>query len=159
MALSVMQDPYGIDWPLGFVGVANNGTPVNIMKNVDANNTNAPGASPGPPGSGISRAEYTPTCHKIFFQALKPGNNNNGMVYNGGNVYILRSLGPGNQNAGGPGNRSDSGAMVAVLIAGGSYSLPADEIDGPAISPYRYTLDADVDGEGALVTLVGCGRG
>jgi hypothetical protein len=157
MPLSILQQPSAVEWPLGFVAVANNGTPVNIMSRVDANSTNAPG-QPVAPGT-VARAEYTPTCHKIFFQGYKPGNNNNGMIPNTGNVYILRSLGPNNQNAGGPMNRTDSGAMVYVLPPGGFATLPADEADHGTISPYAYTLDADVDGEGALTTLVGCSRG
>lgn len=153
MARSVIQDPQGIDWPLGFVTVANNGTPVNIMHNVDANNINAPGTA-----ANGTNAEYSPRCHKVFFQGYKPGGSNNGMVINTGNVYILRSFGPGNQNFGGAGNRTDAGAMLYVLYPGAFATLPADEVDTAVISPYRYTLDSDVDGEGALVTLVGCSR-
>lgn len=160
MAYSVLQDPFGIDWPLGFVQVANNGTPVNIMVNVDANNVNAPWASPGPSGSGISRAEYSPTCRKVTLQGVMPAANNaGGMILNTGNVYILRALGPGNQNSGGPGNRSDPGAMLYTLFPGGAVTVPGPELDGPVISPYRYTIDSDVDGEGALVTLLNCVRG
>jgi len=151
MALSVLKIPQGFDWPLGYVNVANNGTPVNIMVNVDANNVNAPASANG--------SAYTPRCHRIFYQGFRPGNNNNGMVANTGNVYILRALGPGNQNGGGPQNRADSGAMVGIIPPGGGvYNLPADERDSATISPYAYTLDADVDGEGALVTLIGAQR-
>jgi len=74
-------------------------------------------------------------------------------------IYILRALGPGNQNSGGAGNRSDPGAMVYVLFPGGAVTIPGQEIDGPTISPYRYVIDSDVDGEGALVTLLNCARG
>lgn len=159
MALSVMQDPQGIDWPLGFVAVASNGTPVNIMHNVDANNINAPGAKTAFPGNPSTAAEYTPRCHKVFFQGYQPAANNaGGMIPNTGNVYIVRTLGPGNQNSGGPANRADAGAMVYVLPAGGFATLPGDEADSAVISPYRYSLDVDVDGEGALVTLIGCSR-
>jgi hypothetical protein len=153
MALSTFQIPNGVEWPLGFIAVANNGTPVNIMSRVDANNVNAPGAAANSTNSG-----YTPRCHKIFFQGYKPAANNNGMIQNSGNVYILRSLGPGNNNSGGPQNRTDSGAMVYVLPPGGFATLPADESDRAAISPYVYTLDSDVDGDGALVTLTGVSR-
>ena len=157
MANSVMQDPFGCDWPLGYVNVPTGGTPVNIMVNVDANNVNAPGRSPGQWGVNSNQAEYSPTCHKVTFQGMKPGNNS--MVPNTGYVYIMRALGPGNQNAGGPQNRSDPGAMVYVLPPGGSVTLPSQEIDGPTISPYRYTLDVDNNNEGALVTLLNCSRG
>lgn len=153
MALSVIQDPQGTDWPLGFVAVAANGTPVNIMRNVDANNNNAPYRA-----ANGTNAEYTPRCHKIFIQAYKPGNSNNGMVPNSGFLYILRSFGPGNNNFGGTGNRADSGAMVQIVPPGGQAILPANEDDDATISPYRYTLDVDTDGDGGLVTLLGCSR-
>lgn len=153
MALSVIQDPQGIDWPIGFVSVSNNGTPVNIMHNVDPSNNNAPGTA-----ANGTNAEYTPRCHKVLIQGFRPGNSNNGMVPNSGMVYVLRSLGPNNQNSGGPANRSDSGAMVYVIPPGGQAVLPADEIDRAPISPYRYTLDADTNGDGGLVVLLGCSR-
>lgn len=159
MAYSVLQNPTGIDWPLGFVQVASNGTPVNIMKNVDSNNANAPGQNTGIPGTPPVRAEYTPTCHKIFIQGYSPAANNNGMTPNNGNIYVLRTLGPGNQNGGGPQNRSDPGAMLAIVYPGSFFTLPADESDHGTISPYAYSLDSDIDGEGALVVLIGCARG
>ena len=158
MALSVMQDPQGIDWPLGFVAVPTIGTPVNIMVNVDANNTNAPGNPTAQPGQPANVAEYTPRCHKVTLQGVKPGNGNNGMILNSGNVYVMRTLGPGNQNSGGPGNRSDVGAMVYVLFPGSAVTIPGDEFVGAVISPYRYSLDADNNNDGALVTLLGCSR-
>ena len=145
MALSVMKDREGPDWPLGFVAVPHNGTPVCIMHNVDANNnwapavSNAPGQTPGP--------EYTPTCHKIGIQGYHPGSSNNGMVINTGNVYVLRVP------VGGNGNRTDSGAMVKVVPQGGDYVIPSAETQLQTLSPYRYFLDADVNGDGALVTL------
>lgn len=153
MSLSVFQDPYGVDWPLGFVPVANNGTPVNIMSRVDPNNLNAPGTT-----ANSSTAAASPRCHSVLIQGYQPGANNNGMIPNQGYVYILRALGPGNGNAGGPANRADSGAMVRILPPGGEVVLPADEVDLATISPYRYTLDCDTDGDGGLVTLLGCSR-
>ena len=153
MANSTFQIPNGVEWPLGFVGVTNNGTPVNLMSRVDANNSNAPGTA-----ADSTNAAYTPRCHKIFLQGYSPAANNNGMLPNTGNIYVLRALGPGNQNSGGPQNRTDSGAMVFILAPGGFGTLPADEIDRATISPYAYTIDSDVDGEGALVTLVGVSR-
>jgi len=160
MALSVFQNPQGTDWPLGFVKVAAIGTPVNIMVNVDSNNNNAPWTATKGPGNPAISSEYTPRCHKITFQGYQPGANNNGMVPNSDVVYILRSLGPspGNNNSGGPGNRSDSGAMLYVLQPGGAVTLPADEMDRAPISPYLYVLDANSNGDGALVTLLGCSR-
>jgi len=41
------------------------------------------------------------------------------------------------------------------LQSGGSVTIPADEWDGAPISPYRYGIDADFNGDGALVTLLG----
>lgn len=156
MANSVLQDPQGIDWPLGFIAVATPGTPVNIMSLVDPGNNNAPGTPTGP--GHPAAAEYSPTCHKIFIEAVIPANNG-GMQLSQGNIYVLRALGPGNQNSGGAGNRSDTGAMVSVLFPGGFLTLPAQEYDGPTVSPYRYVLDADFAGDGALVTLINCARG
>lgn len=150
MAYSVFQDPQGVDWPLGYINVPTSGTPVNIMYNVDPNNKNAPTSYPA--------AEYTPRCHKIFFQAYKPAANNAGMIPTSGNVYVCRSLGPNNQNAGGNANRTDPGAMVFVIPPGGFATLPADEVDHATISPYRYTIDVDNNNDGCLVTLVGSGR-
>lgn len=154
MALSVFQDPQGIEWPIGFVAVATPGTPVNLMVNVDPSNNNAPGRA-----TSANSSEYTPRAHKIFIQGYHPGANNNGMVVNAGNVYVMRSLGPQNQNSGGPQNRSDSGAMVMIIGPGGGGTLLDMEMTGATISPYKYSLDADVAGEGALITLVGNQRG
>lgn len=151
--ISVFKDFFGVDWPLGFVAVAAIGTPVNIMNNVDPTNL-----WKGSTTANAATGEYTVICHKVMIQGYQPGANNNGMVPNAGNVYILRSLGPGNSNSGGPANRSDSGAMVFVLPPGGQVILPADEYQGPSISPYRYTLDADNNNDGGLVTLLGCAK-
>lgn len=160
MAYSVMQDPFGVDWPLGYVNVTANGTPVNIMVNVDPSNSNAPGSfALQAPNRVATQAEYTPACRKVTFQGIKPAAANNGMIPNVGNVYILRTLGPGGQNSGGPGNRTDPGAMVYVLPPGGAVTIPGPELDGPTISPYRYSLDSDANNEGALVTLLNCARG
>jgi len=117
------------------------------MSRVDANNNNSPGASPSPSNAG---SEYTTTVRSIWFQGFKPGTNNNGMVPNTGYVYVLV---PGN----GSGNRTDSGAMVGVIApGGGSLILPASlGATETRFSPYGYKLDSDVDGEGALVTLIG----
>ena len=153
MALTVLIDTFGVDWPLGFVAVANNGTPVNIMSVVDPSNLNAPGTA-----ANNNTLGTTPTCHKVLIQGYKPGNNNNGMVPNGGYVYVLRSPGPGANSFTGPGNRADSGVLVRILPPGGEVVLPADELDCNTISPYRYTLDSDINGDGGLVTLLGCGR-
>ena len=145
MALSTFKNYWGPIWPLGFIGVANNGTPVNIMHTVDPSNNNAPWT---PTTYGGVVAETSPACHKIFMQGLHPGSNNNGMIVNTGMVYVLRTAG------GGSANRSDSGAMVAIIYPGGSTTFPAAESELNTLSPYDLLLDSDVDGEGCLVTLM-----
>lgn len=152
--ISVFLDFFGVDWPLGFVQVPIAGTPVNLMNNVDPTRLWRPSTV-----ANSSTGDWTVTCHKILIQGYQPGANNNGMIPNSGNVYILRSLGPGNSNSGGPGNRADSGAMVFILPPAGQVVLPADEWQGPTISPYRYTIDVDNNNDGGLVTLLGCARG
>ena len=147
MALSVQQQRTGPDWPLGYINVANNGTPVNIMSLVDPNNNNHPNTA-----SNSNTSEYTPRAKQIQFIGMHPGANNNGMVPNTGYVYVVCPA-----QANGLGNRSDPGAIVTVIPpGGGTYPLPISLGDSDTqFSPYRYSLDADVNGEGALVTLVG----
>jgi hypothetical protein len=157
MANSTIQNPQGTFWPLGFIPVANNGTPVNIMSVVDSQMVNAPGNPVGP--GYANAAEFSPTCHRIWIQAVKPGNGNVAWQNTSGNVYVLMPLGPGNQNSGGPGNKSDSGVLIALLTPGGFVNLPSMEWDGPTISPYGFVIDADVNGDGANVVLVNCSRG
>jgi len=144
MALSVQSTIGGPYWPLGYVNVANIGTPVCIMVNVDPANNNAPETPTSIKNPGLGT---TPTAHKIFFQGFHPGANNNGLVFNSGNVYLLVS------GVQGPGNRSDSGSMLMVIPPGSGATWPASELELDTLSPYRLFLDADVAGEGALVTL------
>lgn len=145
MALSVQQQRGGPDWPLGFLAVANNGTPVNIMNLVDPNNNNHPNTP-----SNSNTAEYTPRCTEILFQGFKPGANNTGAVNNANNVYILV---PAQGN--GTGNKSDYGCFVQVLAPGASFSLNPPNPGYTQLNPYRYLLDADTNGDGAFVTLIG----
>ena len=147
MSLSVQQQRTGPDWPLGYINVANNGTPVNVMSLVDPNNYNAPNTP-----SNVNTSEYTPRAKQILFMGMHPAANNNGMVANTGYVYVMV---PAQGNA--SGNKADTGAMALIIPpGGGTYSLPVALSDiGTEFSPYRYSLDADVNGEGALVTLVG----
>lgn len=142
MALSVQQTFGGPVWPLGCVVVTTPGTPVCIMHNVDANNNNAPGTAVGP-GTAAAMGT-TPTFHKIFFQGYHPGANNNGMVINSGNVYLLVA------GAQGPGNRSDSGAMVFVIPPGGTGTWPSSEVERDAVQPYQFFVDADSANDGLL---------
>jgi hypothetical protein len=143
--MSVVKLTLGPAWPLGFVAVANNGTPVCIMTNVDANNRNAPWTS-----SNNTTSEYTVNCKGVWFYGYKPGANNSGLVPNTGNVYISWNPQANNNQ-----NRNDYGAMVGLIPAnGGSFSLPQSMADpNLRFSPYSYTIDADVNGEGAIVVL------
>jgi hypothetical protein len=153
MANSVIQERGAApDWPLGFVAVPTIGMPVNIMANVDPNNNNAP-STPTGPGTPVQGIEYTPSCHKITFTGYQPAANNNGFVPNKGQVYILRM--PVSGNFGGPGNRSDPGVILYILQSGGSVTIQTDEAATYYVSPYRYGIDADYNGDGALVTLLG----
>ena len=145
MALSVCQARSGPVWPLGCVVVPSPGTPVCIMANVDANNNSAPETASGP--TNPSGAAYTPTCHKILYQGVHPAANNNGMVANSGNVYLMA------RPQGGSGNRSDSGAMIAVIFptVGGAWGAMEVELD--TVSPYQFFVDADSANDGLLVVL------
>ena len=149
MALSVQQDRSGAVWPLGYVNVANNGnvTNTNIMVNVDPNGYNNPNNP-----SNLNTSEYSPRCKQILFMGYHPGTNNNGMVPNTGYVYVMV---PAQGN--GLGNRADPGAIALIVPpGGGTYPLPQSLADpNTEFSPYRFSLDADVNNEGALVTLVG----
>lgn len=156
MPNSTLQDPNGNFWPLGFVAVPAPGTPVRLTFNVDPGNNNAPGTRTGP---GFGAGEYTPVAHRIWIQAYKPGGNNTAMQFTSGRVYVLQSLGPNNQNSGGSGNASDTGVIITILEPGGFTNLPAMEMDGASLSPYRVSIDADVAGDGAIVTLINCSKG
>lgn len=147
MALSVVLNRTGPLWPLGYINVANNGTPsANLASLVDPNGIMSP-TFVSAPGNNVG-AEYTPRFRSLVLYGFHPGSGNNGMVPNNGYVYILQ---PGN----GSGNRADSGAMVGIIAPGGSVSIPLSL--GTAtmqISPYSYTLDSDINGDGALVVGV-----
>lgn len=144
MANSVLNQRGGPEWPLGVVVVANNGTPVSIMTNVDANNVNAPGSA-----SNNLTSEYTTTCRAIWFTGMHQDANNN-MQPNTGNVYVLVP-----PSANGSGNKSDAGCMVMVVAPGVTAPLPLSLASDVRFSPYRYKIDADVNGDGALVVLIG----
>ena len=153
MALSKQQMRGGPVWPLGFVQCANNGTKVCIMVNVDPSNLNAPD-TPNPPTPSFpsNKSEYTPTFKGIGIQGYKPGANNNGMVVNTGNVYLLSAA------AGGTGNRADSGSIIKVITPGSDFFYPPPNPGLDMFSGYYLYLDVDVDGEGALVTGYGGGN-
>jgi hypothetical protein len=142
MALSVMKDRSGPDWPLGAIVVASPGTPVGIMSLVDPNSYDAPETA-----TGTHSGEYGGAlCQQIMFQGFK-SNAGTGVVQNAGFVYIVR-LGTA-----GSGNRTDFGAMVAVLAPGQTIFWGSAPRNRDTFSPYRYYLDADNANDGALVTL------
>lgn len=146
--MSVVKLPVGPAWPLGFVSVANTGVPVCIMHNVDANNNNAPGVNQGNPGNATG-SEYTVTCKQIaFYGAATAGNN--GTTASTGKVYV--SWNPtGNNNQ----NKADAGAFVGIIPANGNLLFPSTLSDpNVRFSPYAYTIDAEVNGEGAVVVLI-----
>lgn len=142
MANSVHRDRQGPDWPLGFISVATPGTPVELMSLVDSGDPNEPESA-----TSATSDEYTVRAQQILFQAFKPGAH--GLVPNVGNIYIVRD-GVGS----GTGNRDDQGAIVAVLTPGQTFTLASAPLNRNVFSPYRYSIDADNAGDGALVTLV-----
>ena len=144
MAQSVQKNRTGVVWPLGFVKVTTPGTPVCIMANVDANNVNAPGVAT----SNLS-AEYSPAARGLGIQAFLPNNNNSGMQPTTGNIYLMVPA------AGGNGNLTDFGSMVKIITSGSDFFFPPEGCGVDLFNPYGLFLDADVAGEGALVTLYG----
>ena len=139
----------GPDWPLGFVAVTTPGTPVNIMINVDPGLVNDP-SYPVPSSSGTFPPPvqpYTIQAMQIIFQGFKPGAAGNGMIPNTGVAYVVRKGVPP-----GTGNKADQGSTVLVIPAGQIVALNSYHAD--IFSPYRYSIDADTAGEGALVTLI-----
>lgn len=146
MANSVLMDQRGVDWPLGYVNVPTAGSPVNIMVNVDANNNQSPqGANASSTGSW----PYAPTFQQMQFQGYKPAANNNGMIANTGNVYILRANAATGNNTG---NKTDYGVYVSVLAPGQTLFLASGATVNDVWNPYRYALDVDNNNEGALIT-------
>lgn len=149
MALSVVQLRSGPAWPLGFIAVAANGTPAGLMSRVDANNTSSPAYSPGPGNAG---SEYTIRFRSLWFYGIKPGSNNNGLVNNTGRVYINYNPLNASNNYNNNCNRADSGSIVGYVDPGSYFVLPQSLGDSNMqVSPYAYTIDADNDGDGAVV--------
>jgi hypothetical protein len=146
MTNSVQKDVAGPDWPLGFIAVATPGTPVGIMSLVDPSGVNDP-ATPTPGTAGA--AEYSSRAYQIQFQGFKPGGAKGGFIFNAGFVYVVRR--PVGAGSGGHG---DAGCIVAILGPGDTYFLDAAPTNRNVWSPYRYSIDADNAGDGALVTLV-----
>ena len=64
------------------------------------------------------------------------------MTVNAGNVYIVRKSG----------NRDDTGTIIKVLSPGETFYLASAPLNRNVFSGYRYYIDADTAGDGALVT-------
>jgi hypothetical protein len=143
LTASIQQDRLGPDWPLGLIKTVTAGTPVGIMSLVDPNGYNDPSTA-----TVLQSNEYTPAAQQIFFSGYKAGALH-GMVQNTGNVYIVRK-GVG----AGTGNRDDTGSIVHVLAPGETWYLSSAATNLDVFSPYRYYIDSDVSGEGALVVLL-----
>ena len=147
MALSVQRDRQGPDWPLGNIVVAAPSTPVNIMSLVDPGNVDAPETAPSSAASGTATGnEYTVRAQQIIFQAFKASG---GLAANTGNIYIVRK-----GAAGGSGNRTDQGSIVAVLTPGQTFILASAAFSRNVFDPYRYSIDADNANDACQVTLV-----
>jgi hypothetical protein len=149
--MTVLRDRQGPDWPLGLIAVATPGTPVGIMSLVDAASSDDPSTptptAPGPPspapGKNASN-EYTNTCQQIIFQGYKAGSGTVAAM-NSGLVYIIRK---------GSAAATDTGTIVKILQPGETWVLASAATNLNVFSPYRYLLDADNAGDGALVTLL-----
>lgn len=151
MSQSIQKQPGGPVWPLGFIQVASNGTPVCIMHNVDANNVNSP-ATPNPPPAQFPGpgAEYTRTFKGLSVYGFQPGNGNVGMVPNVGNVYLLLAAA-----GGGAGNRTDAGSIVGIIPPGTNYFYPPPNPGSDRFSPYFLYIDADTNNDGAIIVGLG----
>lgn len=138
-------------WTLGYINVPAAGTPVCIMSGIDANNVNNPN---NPSNNTTKGTEYSRACRAIAFQGYQPGANNNGMVPNSGNVYIM--VAPAGN---GSGNRTDSGSIIKVLPPGADYVLSAITPGyNDMFSPYSIFLDSDNNNDGASVVIYGGGN-
>lgn len=139
---SIQKDREGPDWPLGLITPTIN-TPLGIMSNVDPNGVNDPAtATPGTSGAN----EYTERCNQIVIWGVKAGAH--GLVPNTGNIYVCR------KGVQGAGNRDDYGSVVAIIFPGQAFTLVPSALVRDGFSPYRYSIDADNQGDSALVTLI-----
>ena|SRR2546430_6969142 len=150
MPNSIHIDPRGPDWPLGFIGVVTPGTPVGIMSVVDPNGVNDPSV-PVPPATGSVPALtqlYSPRAQQIIFMAYKTPAGS-GPVLNTGNIFICRkAVGSGS------GNRNDTGVILMILTPGQVWVLAGAAGNFDTFSPYRYFIDANNAGDGAIVVLL-----
>lgn len=142
MANSVHKDRQGPDWPLGFIAVAASGTPVNLMTNVDSGKVNAPESA-----TSTTSDEYTVRAQQMIFQGMHPSAGK--MINNTGMAYVLRA-----PAAGGTGNLTDTGTIVALVPPGATVIIASAALDRNVYNPYRYFIDADVSTEGVQATLL-----
>jgi hypothetical protein len=137
--------------PLGFIQVVTPGTPVRITSLIDPASNNAP-ETPTPAfsanntGAAVPTNEYTVTCQQIIIQGFT-SNAGSGLKNNTGNVYLMLK---GN----GTSNRTDFGAMEQCIGAGLTAVIASAPANVNCFDPYKYYLDADNSGDGALVTIV-----
>jgi hypothetical protein len=131
----IFQDIYGPDWPLGLIS----GPVIPIMGNVDPGLVNAPENS----NRTGATLEFTPTCYGIVFEGFKVHPVTKLIVPNVGNVYVVRK----------GGSKADPGTIVLVVKSGETRQLNAPPVNNNSLNPYRYYIDIDVDGDGAIVTL------
>ena len=150
MADSVQRDQNGPDWPLGMIAVTTPGTPVSIMSLVDASAVNDPGQVNNP--LLAHQYEFSTAAWEIQFTACRKGASH-GLAAATGNVYIVRQA-----QGTGSGNRDDYGDIVAVIGTSTAIQAPfrltSNSQSRNSFGPYRYYVDADNAGDGALVTLV-----
>ena len=143
MSNTVLIDPQGPDWPLGFIKVVTPGTPVGIMSLVDSTGVNDPNTQ-----TVAGSNEYTVTCQQIWFYGYKTGATPPRVAANTGFVYIVR------KPASPTGNTADLGVIVKILAPGESFYIASSALNRDVFSPYRYYIDADNANDGAFVTLL-----
>lgn len=140
---SVQKDREGPDWPLGLITPTIN-TPLSIMSNVDPTLANDPS---NPTAGGVANPnEYTERCNQIVIWGVKAAGH--GLQPNTGNIYVCR------KGVQGAGNRDDYGSVVAIIFPGQAFTLVPSALVRDGFSPYRYFIDADNQGDSALVTLI-----
>ena|SRR5215469_14540818 len=139
---SVQKSRQGPVWPLGLITPTIN-TPLNIMSNVDSTLANAP-ENPTPGTTGA--AEYTERCNQIVIWGVKAAGH--GLQPNTGNIYVMM------KGVQGAGNRDDYGSCVAVIFPGQAFTLVPSALVRDGFSPYEFSIDADNQGDSALVTLI-----
>lgn len=134
--MSVLYDPHGPDWPLGFIEVLVPGTPVRFTSLIDPTDLNAPENS-----NRIGATfEYTPRFQQVMIQGFKPAAH--GMQPNAGYVYVVRK----------GGDHDDYGTIVKVIAPSETFYLASAPVVKDVFSPYRYYIDADNANDGALIT-------